>query len=147
MDTLKKHEHLEAKGINAGKTSRGEINEGTERSKLKGKIETTNVEEASSGHKKKIDPEVEETLYLLKQRDQTLTKNLAAQTSFCDLMLVNQNERHQGFMDLEQRQLDIEEQRNRRLATQVESLLAIANNMARSLGAIVDNMKENPQTE
>ena len=52
-------------------------------------------------------------------------------------MLANQNERHQGFMDLEQRRLDIDEQRNNQLATQIESHLAIANNMTRLLVVIV----------
>ena len=47
--------------IIVGETSKGEINEGNERSKLKERIETTSVKEASSGPKK-IDLEIEETL-------------------------------------------------------------------------------------
>ena len=65
-----------------GKIETIDVGEGNERSKLKPKVETTNIGEASSGRKKKIDPEVEETLYLLKQRDQTLSENLEAQARF-----------------------------------------------------------------
>ena len=95
LDTLKKHEH-----VDVGEISRCERNEDNDKSKLKGiietidvgeriersklkrEVETTNIGEASSGRKKKIDPEVEETLYLLKQRDQILSENLEAQARF-----------------------------------------------------------------
>jgi recombination DNA repair RAD52 pathway protein len=157
LDMLKKPEHVDVGEISRRERNEDndksklkekietiDVGEGIERSKLKRKVETTNIGEASSGRKKKIDPEVEETLCLLKQRDQTLSENLEAQARFRDTMLANHNERHQSFMDLERRRLDIEEQRNNIMATQVQSLLAIANNLATSLGVIVDSLKEKP---
>ena len=52
MDTLKKH--VDAIDVNDEETSRGETNEGNDKSKLKLKIETINVGEDSSRWKKKI---------------------------------------------------------------------------------------------
>jgi hypothetical protein len=110
--------------------------------------------EGSSGRLKKVDREVEETLYQLKVRDQLLNDNLASQTNFRQTMMETEEKRYQeeaharqSMLQLEQQRLQLDQERNNRHGVQLDSILAVVTNLAQSLATIANSMKEKPKND